>query len=98
MTLKTAVLAPIPSASVRTVIAVKPGIRARPRRSWLNRIWIDTVAVPDGFPAGPRWGQVGVPAGVRSGSDRGQVGVGSGSGRGRTGVRPHIDVRFCTFQ
>ena len=39
-TLKIAVVAPMPSESVTTAMAVKPGRRARPRKAW-RRSWVN---------------------------------------------------------
>ena len=51
MTLKIAVLAPMPIASVSTATPVKTGIRARLRRIWFNRIGLHTAVGGEGFSA-----------------------------------------------
>ena len=48
MTLKMAVLAPMPMASVSTATPVNSGIRDRLRRTWFNRIAIHTAVAGEG--------------------------------------------------
>jgi hypothetical protein len=45
-TLKIAVLAPIPNASVRTATAVKPGVRVRRRMAYFLGVWHKAPGVP----------------------------------------------------
>src|SRR5262245_53201092 len=48
-TLKTAALAPMPTASVRIATLVNPGRWSRPRTTWLNRMTVDTARDGESF-------------------------------------------------